>query len=81
MIACTTETGRKLTAPSEEALEAGWDFYNNPKNSKEDFIKYCADHGVSIIEATDDPYFNGEKMVDDWADVVAYTFANHGRAK
>ena len=77
-----TETDRELTAPSEDALEKGWDFYNSPNNTKQDFIEYCASHGIDLLENTDDPYFNdGQKLVDDWADVVAYTYATHGRSK
>jgi hypothetical protein len=70
----TTETGRELTAPSEEALEAGWEFYNASGNTKADFAEYCAGHGIDILEG------DGTVLVEDWAEVVAYTYATHGPA-
>ena len=69
-ITYTTEAGTELTAPSEEALERGWDWYNSPQTTKAEMIEFCAAHGVDIMEAP-------RTLVDDWAEIAAYTYANN----
>ena len=61
------DTGAVFSFASEGAYEAAMDWYN--ATSKNDIIAYCEAGGVSLDEATTDPYYkNGVKLVSDWAD-------------
>lgn len=65
----------EMTVPSQEALDAGWDWYNSPETSKRDMIDFCAAHGENILES------DGSTLVDEWAEIAAITYANHKSAQ
>lgn len=60
----------EMTAPSQEALDAGWDWYNDPATTKQDMIVFCEAHGEDIV---------GEdgNLVHEWAEIAAITRANN----
>ena len=65
----------EMTALSQEALDAGWDWYNSPDTSKRDMIDFCAAHGENILEN------DGSTLVEEWAEIAAITYANHRSAQ
>tara|TARA_R110001632_G_scaffold217348_1_gene345973 strand:+ start:161 stop:367 length:207 start_codon:yes stop_codon:yes gene_type:complete len=65
----------RMTTPSQESLDAGWDWYNSPETSKQDMIDLCAAHGENILES------DGNTLVDEWAEIAAITYANHKSAQ
>ena len=65
----------EMTAPSQEALDAGWDWYNGPKRTKKEMIEFCAAYGENIMKS------DGSGLVDQWEEIVAITYANHKAAQ
>ena len=66
-----TETdGIEVPLPSEAAYEAAQDWYNDPKNTKQNIIRYCAERNVKLDDSIDN-----DMLVSYWADIAMAVYA------
>jgi len=56
----------EMTAPSQSALDAGWDWVN--ATDKQEIVNFCSANGEQLAE--------GDELVDEWMEIAAITKAN-----
>jgi hypothetical protein len=70
----SAETGNTFTYPDQAAYEQAEAWYN--RLSKAAIVVWCAQHGLDLVELTDDPNFpSGRRLVMDWADIAMQRYA------